>query len=135
MEIKAGATLDWAIAEAIGLQPLVRINPGPPIHSVFITPREWDEIRGIDHPTCEGDVACIPFQPSVDLNAAFAAAEKVGLWGFRILEPGDARESSRVWYNEDWAEYDTSKAYSAAPTPALAICAALLRLKGYSDDG
>ena len=69
-----GSELDSAVANAVGIKTVV-------VHDshVLITPREWDEIRGIEHPTCEGDVACVKFCPSTDLNAAFAAAEKVGL--------------------------------------------------------
>lgn len=70
---------------------------------------------------------------SRDLNAAFEAAEKVGLWDFRIFEVGSDGEPSRVWFNEDWAGYEAERAVSEATTPALAICAAILKLADVVD--
>ncbi len=119
--MKAGHELDWAVAEAIGLDTAaMRTNDErerlPP---VMISPREWDELRGVEHVTCEGDVACIPFQPSTDLNAAFAAAEKVGLFD-------NARLSS---WNGKWEVRWSPTENCWGPTPALAICVAILKLK------
>jgi hypothetical protein len=112
--------LDLAVAKAIGLEDIVS-DFGD---MIFITPREWDEVRGIKHPTCEGDVACVRFQPSVDLNAAFAAAEAAGVFNEWSLRRGDGD-----WYFEGSFE---STLGVEAPTPALAICAAILKLKEHT---
>lgn len=123
---------DLAVAKAIGMETALLYEG-----KVLITPREWDEIRGIEHPTCEGDVACQPFRPSTDLNAAFAAAEVAELFHEDGPEasfsryPADAAIWQVRWEDESapdgsWAVY--------APTPALAICAAILKLKGVSGD-
>ena len=68
---------------------------------------------------------------STDLNAAFAAA--VGLFGNgrRALqfadEPGEWRMVER--YTEFGDRHRTPICVASAPTPALAICAAILKLK------
>ena len=71
---------------------------------------------------------------STDLNAAFAAAEKVGLFTpsapWRTLFAAVVYGGKRlVWYvgnHEHWLE--TGEPESSL-TPALAICAAILKLK------
>jgi hypothetical protein len=140
VEIKPGPELDQAVAEAIGLKTGIREG-----HRVLITPREWDEIRGIEHPTCEGDVACIPFQPSTDLGDAFAAAEKVGLFAFGLNDNDGSRFLDRVvdggvelWrvcqHKYDQLDYVRISPIASAPTPNRAICAAILKLKEQSGD-
>ena len=63
------------------------------------------------------------FRPSTDLNAAFAAADKVGLFDEWLLgKAGD------LWYFEDYSERCMEGVQEK--TPALAICAAILKLKG-----
>jgi len=124
------AEVDWDVAEAIGLQSHVRhiVNAQPPIPHVLITSREWDEIRGIEHLTCEGDVAYIPFQPSTDLNAAFAAAEKAGLWNeYGYCQAAGQHVLSQTVPVASWGD-----TIAHATTPTLAICAAVLRLKSQS---
>lgn len=118
-----GPELDLAVARAIGLESALLYEG-----KVLITHREWDEIRGIEHTTCEGDVACIPFRPSVDLNAAFAVAEFVG--SRYELE----RQYESIVVNNNrylaWIEDDRRcRGAEFGPTPALAICAAILKLK------
>ena len=116
-EIKAGTVVDLAIAKAIGMTTAVEFKG-----DILISSRERDELRGIEHPTCEGSVACIPFSPSKDLNAAFAAAKKVGLFEIRCLAQNSS-EQWRIW------NYDPTELVAPAETPALAICAAILKLK------
>ncbi len=132
VEIKPGPELDCAVAEAIGLGSAC-VHHG----HILITPREWDEMRGVDHTTCEGNVACTPFNPSTDLNAAFAAAEKAGLllvngdltsptYGLSILHYEYAVKDKQM----EWVvRYRFGDRLSSAPTLALAICAAILKLK------
>lgn len=123
--------LDLAIAKAIGIKAVLHNG------CVLITSREWDKIRGIEHTTCEGDVACIQFQPSVDLNAAFAAAEVAGVlkvngdltsptYGLSILHyEYKIRHKKPEWV----VRYRFGDQLSSASTPALAICGAILELK------
>ncbi len=117
VEIKPGPELDQAVVEAIGLKYCVT----HPL-AVLITSREWDELRGINHPACEGDVACMPFCPSTDLDAAFAAAEEAMLFGDGICLLEHRTDGWRVF------DDDRGRELAAAPTPALAICAAILKL-------
>ncbi len=128
--------LDLAVAKAIGIESAIlhSFDTMPPSQVVLITSREWDEIRGIEHTTCEGDVACIQFQPSVDLNAAFVAAFSVGLFneatlGPFVLRPGKRR--SFVLHETLCGEDEAVYAYG--DTPALAICEAILKLKSSRD--
>ena len=132
-EIEPRPELDWAVAKAIGLKTAATmryhessLDDIPSCVRVLLSPREWDEMRGIDHPTCEGDVACVPFRPSTDLNAAFAAAKKVGL--LQCLGGAECLlfQKGPLWVVHTIAEDGLAV---SAPTPALAICAAILKLK------
>ena len=125
VEIEEGLKLDCAVAEAVGLKTAVRGS-----HEVFISHREWDELRGVEHPTCEGDIACITFAPSDDLNDAFAAAERAVTqvwekdqrdWGLSIY----IGRNERGWTCSLGCDED--RVFAA--TPAMAICAAILKLK------
>lgn len=62
---------------------------------------------------------------STDLNAAFAAAEKVGLWkqGYD-LHMWSGLHNVMVWSVGDFHDDPLAE----AETPALAICAAILKL-------
>jgi len=66
--------------------------------------------------------AIIP-QYSTDLNAAFAEAEKSGLFG----DDGCLRMAID---SKDWV-YEDLDHYARATTPALAICTAILAAKDY----
>jgi hypothetical protein len=117
---KPGRELDKAVAEAIGLESAIfRIS------GVHVTLQEWDELRGVEHHTYEGNMPCLQFHPSGDLNAAFAAAEKVG-----IFDGGDMLQklSDGIW--EVWGVHNE---IGRGATPALAICAAILKLKEKAD--
>ena len=107
MSEKAGAELDRAVAEAVGLEVVG---------------------GGVDE---DGEVWVVnedgrtsrEFRPSADLNAAFAAAERaaVFVWaaGMQRLVDG-------------WRVYDPirpRRSGSVQSSPALAICAAILELK------
>jgi len=115
IEIKEGPELDRLVADAIGISfdredPRgVVIELGEAIHPYM--PAMWS-------PT-------MVFNPSVDLTAAFSAAEKVGL--FEDYQLRKYRAVERRWdmiqKDNDW--HTTPQ----APTPALAICAAILILK------
>lgn len=105
-EIKAGPELDLAVSAAM---------------NVF-----YDKRRVQDCP-----------KYSMDLNAAFAAAEEVGL--FRPATPWLSLFAAVVpdglaWYvanHEQWIETGEPR---SCPTPALAICAAVLKLKESVDE-
>ena len=106
IEIKAGPELDRAVAEAIGEAYAAEAPEG------FVG--IWDK-WGPDL-----------LRYSTDLTAAFSAAEKVGL--FEDYQLRKYRAVERRWdmiqKDNDW--HTTPQ----APTPALAICAAILILKG-----
>lgn len=103
VEIKAGPELNRAVVEAVAVPDAV-----------------------------QPALTVLNFSPSTDLNAAFAAAEAAasGARGF-----GDWELSTYVGYNEKgWTcQIGDCTERAFAPTPALAICAAILKLKGASD--
>lgn len=119
MDTEAGPQLDMAVAKACGFKPRV-------IH---------DFDRGaIVHIETGRSVAGVPllreFSPSVDVNNAFEAAEKVGLFGsnggwlFRFLGEGD---HPGTWAIYEY--YDKLKVVAGnAPSAAVAICLAILKL-------
>lgn len=63
------------------------------------------------------------FRPTTDLNDAFLAAEKFGLFGPDISLCWQGRKHG--WYILDCA---ARKPVGNGPTPAIAICAAILKL-------
>ena len=104
-EIKPGPELDYAVAKAAGFDVI-----GDEI--------EDDEVW-VDN---EDGGTSRMFRPSTDLNAAFAAAEKVGLFDVWLLAKGES-----YWHLQDYSERDMEGIQ--APTPALVICAAILHEK------
>lgn len=122
--------LDLAVAIAIGMTGVAVDGDD----AVLITSREWDEIRGIEHTTCEGDVACVAFQPSVDLNAAFAAAKKVFGNGFMVTDHPKISSCIAMLCEGEQFTIPFPRTPSRAATPALAICAAILKLKNKLGD-
>jgi len=130
VEIKPGIALDRAVAEALGFTVFARSpDINRPIQTLLVTPREWDKLRGVEHTTCEGDLACVPFSPSTDLNAAFAAAEATGLFSETFWRTLGMDELGETW---DVFEQDGCVKRSIigeCPTPALAISMAILELK------
>jgi hypothetical protein len=128
--LRAGLKLDYAIAKAIGIQVAVAHRS-----QILISSREWDTMRGFGDLICADsliyDVACIPFRPSTDLDAAFTAAEKVGLFSpiDRCMILGQCNSPNGIlWYVEP-PEEASSEVFTAI-TPALAICTAILKSKG-----
>jgi len=108
VEIKAGAELDRAVAEALGM-----------IFDVSDCKVELLILSEED----SGIAELVPFAPSKDLNDAFYASEQAGLfthnralrvnrYHWEIIESGDPLE----------------RVVSKGDTPALAICAAILAL-------
>ena len=131
IEIKAGPELDRAVAEAIGWEakesgPWERWDEPPEIRMVAV-----DET---------GHIHWMDGGPSTDLNAAFAAAERARLFhqdtdAFLCRTPYGKRGSGEEW--KVWCEQDGKLRFECShhsSTPALAICAAILKLKGDSDD-
>lgn len=104
IEIKAGPELDSAVAEAIGW--IKRENT-------------WHSPERAEYPVLE-------FKPSADLNAAFAAAEKVelfhGMWLGRLVTG---------WTIMTLDTQDVVGPEKGCYTPAIAICTAILHVKGY----
>lgn len=125
-EIKAGPELDRAVAEAIGIELHARYGV-----SQFVTMREWLALTGAKQcPECEEGGSfhemVTQFEPSIDLNTAFAAAEKVGLW----KECGYCQASGQHVISKTIPVKSWDDTIAHADTPALAICAAILKLKG-----
>ena len=128
-EIKPGPELDRAVAKAIGIEDTTIHTR---THAILITPREWDKLLGREHITCEDEVARIPFRPSTTIATAFAAAEKAAAskQGF-----GEWDMSTYIGRDEHgWScQIGDATERSFEATPALAICAAILKLKEAGD--
>jgi hypothetical protein len=114
VEIKAGSELDRAVAEAIGWRQ---------------SGEAWvNKETPLDRECWMSD-----FSPSTDLNAAFAAAEKVGLFETRLLR----QVERNLWEVIDIHAYVFMQERGGCDaadcafgsTPALAICAAILKLR------
>lgn len=97
VKIKAGPELDWAIAKTIGAE-------GSILGDVCVD---------------ESFFRLGPWNPSTDLNAAFAAAENAGMF----LE---LMRLASGWMATTYLMHGT---YGYGDEPALAICAAILMLK------
>lgn len=108
-EIKCGNELDLAVAKAIGLT--------------------WqDATRTVMAAWWHKDGWCYRKLPlfSTDLSAAFVAAEETGLFRNWLLT-----DSGSGWYFQDHSERSMEDRQSKdiiASTPALVICAAILKL-------
>ena len=117
IEIKAGEELDKAVAEAAGIECKITHTHNFPI--CHLTRAGAESLSGVlgAWPVTDG---ANPFIPSRDLNAAFAAAEKVGMF----------LELTRL--SSEWmaTTHALKGKYETASTPCLAICAAILTLKG-----
>lgn len=108
-ELTPGLELDLAIARACGFEVRVRhhLGTGEPLDLVL-------------------DASGNYFHPSTDLNCAFEAAETVGLFDRFALTvlSGTWRITpavSGLWF--------VDPVLATGSTPALAICAAILKLK------
>lgn len=114
VKISEGPELDRAVAEAIGLVPVALVlDSGMQFYQ-----DTRDPLPGL-----------ILFNPSTNLDDAFRAAELAGL--FTVLRDGPevhlARTIDGQW---DILTGGTEMGYiSREPTPALAICAAILERK------
>jgi len=111
-EIKEGPELDKAVAEAIGwtcdrITAVTRLHDGTSL--IQVTTRN-----------AETGIECIP-KFSTDLNAAFEAAWKAGMF----LQLSHINQDT--WMVEAMSLGDY---YATATTPALAIGDAILRLNG-----
>ena len=118
MEIKEGPELDRAVAEAIGLLWTGPYGSRRGGGQKFCWPGETVPPRYVD----VGGT----WSPSTDLNAAFEAADKVGLFDKNKHDAILGKTSSGQW-EIVWGTDDEDTV--TAPSPALAICAALLELK------
>ena len=144
IEIKPGPELDRAVAEAIGWTPPripkkqhpTPLPPCPPFSDYFHPPIEVEQWRSNYHwRRPRGECHKEPDHFSTDLNATFAAAEKVGLFtrdGMRFLR----RDIDGAWIVETIVAITPDESALEgvhASTPALAICAAILKLKNKHD--
>lgn len=111
VETKSGPELDRAVAAAIGLLCTSRVL-GADIE-FWADPRAPREVPRT-------------FNPSVDLNDAFYAADAIGL--FNESYRGICKEPS----DDTWGVVDVlsncERVISSEDTPSLAICAAILEL-------
>jgi hypothetical protein len=131
IEIKVGNELDRAVAKAIGLELHDRGHG----YARYMNVRQWYWLIGKDFPEeagCLTNVA-FPFDPSEDLNLAFAAAEKAGLFSGNHLRGSEPNNHCAMLYmlsDDLWhVSGCCGERYSDATTPALAICAAILMVK------
>lgn len=126
IDLKPGRELDEAVAKAVA--------PCSLYHCPYCGLYKLDYYTLNDGAFCSCErpvggpiprLECVPFRPSTDLNAAFAAAESAGLFDGRSLYRDDEGWHIGTFYYgaEDYEDV------SVAPTIALAICAAILKLK------
>ncbi len=108
MEIKAGAELDLAVAEACGVKGWIESLR--------------NEVTGYESPerfVLADSLETVFWEPSTDLNDAFSAAERAGMFlELNCLADG--------WMATTHAM--RGKSPSIESTPSLAICAAILEL-------
>ena len=106
IDIKPGPKLDRAMAEAIG----------------------WRHVDDEQHerilPVGDYEYELIPLY-STDLNAAFAAADETRLWA----EYGYCQAAGQCVISKTVPVASWGDTIAHAATPALAICAAILKLK------
>jgi hypothetical protein len=135
-EIKAGPELDEKIAEAVGWRKQCDFEwTGDSDHenSVYQCKQCGEIVLDDCEPTTQ---ECIP-QFSTDLNAAFAAAERVELFdhdhgeqesylGKTIDGEWEVLVGATGWQGNACGELGY---LTREPAPALAICAAILKLK------
>lgn len=114
-KIKPGTELDQAVAKAIGWEYAGYCRRGP-----MFAKNSEDGLK--DHVEVG-----IDWTPSTNLNHAFKAAEKIGLFDYSM--PHGYRRCLFRINLETWRiggpDFKTD-----AQTPALAVCAAILKLKG-----
>lgn len=139
-----GPELDAKVAAACGLKHVEEIRhpkhdwqatgEGNVYGSAYLCHRCFED-RVTDDIDYDGEGECvvtISKSFSTDLNAAFEAAEKVGL--FKATTIGKSgHETDEPWYVERSHETQhgsRSETIGRGPTPALAICVAILKLKG-----
>mgnify|MGYP003490644215 FL=1 len=112
IEVKEGIDLDRAIAGAIGIGTY-----GSTV--CLMQAHEWDKLFGRNDTDTVMDM---PFMPSSHLDAAFAASEVAGLFNnYRVL-----RKNRHHWEVYEVGE-SLDRVVSTGDTPALAICAAILK--------
>lgn len=108
-ELEAGPELDEAVAAACGME-CRRSSVGGCV---------------VDY----DNSAARKFHPSTDLNAAFEAAEKCGLFINEVpdLSLGHDTIEWVIVENRSYDEADLTD-YASGPTPAVAICRAIVKL-------
>lgn len=117
-DLTPGLELDKAIAKACGFKVRVRnhLGTGEPLDLVI-------------------DATGNYFHPSTDLNCALEAAKAVGLFQScdHILGCGSVDSPNGPWFVNHTryrdSELSRESEVASAATPALAICAAILKLK------
>lgn len=132
MSLIAGSELDQKVAEAVGWHRQCDWKPtglADYEYSVYRC-RNCGDLDLSDSGDGYSQKCMPPY--STDLNAAFAAAEKVGLFSCtRVLGHGKGDDESPAWFV--WR--GLSGVLSSAPTPALAICAAILQVAELEGEG
>ena len=138
IDIKPGPELDYAVAKAIGWTCLIQVGSRD-----RATGEEFLESQGTVHflallavrdaimkeVDADGGAKYIPHY-STDLNAAFEAAERAGLFSitfWRTLGMDELGETWSVFEQDGCCKRAITGDQHA--TPALAICASILELK------
>ena len=134
IEIKAGPELDQAVAKAIGWrQQCDWQDEGlADFYSKVYRCRNCNDVDLSDDGSGVNQECIPPY--STDLNAAFEAVEKAGLFTLDGPDTFLGRHPVAEWkvwvaIGEAKTTSDTSGLTFYEPTPALAICAAILKLK------
>lgn len=127
IEIKPGPELDRAVAEAVDPHCSVGMCASSgcidiPASQVGGTAATDPDVLAVWKWDGERTWRTLP-KFSTDLNAAFRAAEKGHLFVGYLLGLCD-----EGWYFQDYSEREMPDVFE--PTPALAICVAILKLAG-----
>lgn len=117
--LKAGPELDRRVAAAVGIT--YPLHPDGRIVALYdLIPKDTVEVSATDERIPNERIPMY----SMVLDHAFAAADKVGLWEMHRLKPGKRRS----WVMRELLDGDATL-YACGPTAAVAICAAILKLK------
>lgn len=116
VDIVAGPELDAAVAKAIGLNAEILNGVCMVAHA------DLDDDAFSYRPRFE-NFEQQSFEPSIDLNVAWPAAIQAGLFSMHVVDRNSV-------YPADICRGDKGTVQAEGPTAAVAICAAILKLKG-----
>lgn len=113
-ELEAGPELDAAVAKAIDV-----------VGDLINDPLFLGHVFRLQDQAFKSVEVDLVWSPSRNEQAAFEAADRIGLF------ENYQADLSRRWQNKEWIVRGAqSQRLGDGPTPAVAICRAILKLKG-----